>query len=318
MLKKRVVATICGLAAVGAVGIGAGTATAADPNGTECKNLSKGVSKFHMSTTPKTANVPAEVSGGGILCGSDFGAGKENGFKSGTIYTPKKVSVRCANPKNPNACTGEADLVSGRYIGDVTMAIETVIGGSPIPLTNLHTKMYVDQAPATVYGSHANTDCTADAVACYQGVDDLGTATANVILKKTKDAKHYMEIHQPVPFIEGIKVYYLQIGGTAQGDPKDMHLCRDAGAVNGAACGQNDADWVQKNGPAGTYTCTYASIFFENVLGQILKMKKGTTGYWAYTNPSYSPTPPSAKDDPEGLKKYLLSTAPNCATVTWN
>lgn len=316
MLRKQVVATICGLAAVGLLGVGAGSAAAADPVA-ECTNLPKGVNKFHMWTDPQTAEKPADVYGGGILCGSDFGGGKELGFKSGTIYTPMHVKVRCANPKNPNACTSESDLASGRYIGDVTMEIELIMGGSAIPLKGLHTKMYVDQAPATAFGSHTNTDCTATAIACYQGVDDLGTATANVIIKKASNNKLALKINQAVPFLEGVKVYYLKIGGTQKGDPNDMHLCANAGPVNGSACGANANDWVQKNGPAKTYACDYASLFFENIFAGIWSKKaKGLTGYWAMTDPWYPPEVPSG-NDPEAAKAFLLSQAPNCATVTW-
>lgn len=315
MFEKRVAALVCGLAAVGVLGMGAGIASAADPMANECKSLPTGVNKFHITTDPVTADQPADLSGGGLLCGSDFGGGKEVGFKSGTISLPTGAKVRCANPKYPNACTSEPDLESGRYIGDVTMAVETVIAGMPLKLENLHSKMYVDQAPPGPLGSHANTDCTPDAVACYQGLDDLGTGTANTIVKKTDKGKLELQIKTPVAFIENTKIYFLQIGGTSPGDPKDLHLCRYAGAKNGSSCGTNPADWAQKNGPAGYYKCTIFPLWQWKYVGGSAPIKwlmvPWPWGYTVSTVPSMEPKP-AAND-----YSWMFAPMKTCASVTW-
>lgn len=256
MFSKRVATLVCGVATLAGLGATATTAAAADPMASECQGLRSGVNNFHVTTNPTTGGQVADMYGGGLLCGSDFGGGKEVGFESGTITNPTGVQVRCANPKNPSACTSEVDLDSGRYIGDVTMALEAMIAGSAIPMKNVHTKMYVDQAPPSVFGSNPNTDCTATAIACYQGLDDLGTGTSNVIVKKSTNGQLTLSINKPKPLLAGVtKIYFLQIGGTKPGDVKDMHLCRYAGAKNGSSCGTSPTDWQQKNSAVGTYGC---------------------------------------------------------------
>lgn len=267
---------ICGLFALTVLGASATSAIASDPMAEECNGLQNGANGFHITTNSTKGGEAADLYGGAVLCGSDFVNGvKKFGFESGVVRVPAGVKIRCANPENQDACKSEPDLKSGQYTGEVNMAIQP-LGDLNKAMLNVQTKMYVNQAPAGITGKqNPNKNCTKTDIACYQGIDGLGTGTADTIVKK-KNSRYYLYIYKPVPLIPEVsEINYLRIGGTAPGDPRDLHLCKYAGDVKGQQCGSSPDDWMQKNGPSGNYTCDFS-------LG---KKKTFKSSYWIALKP---------------------------------
>lgn len=257
-------------------------ASAVDPQEANCKGLGVGLKNIDVKIEPAITGQASSFKGGVLLCGSDLNVddpSKSKGYKSGKLTFPwgrrgemmdkglpeyaRGVITRCANPKFANDpkhiadCDGVTDLKSGQYMGSVGMGISTA--GGEIALDGQLAKIYVGQAPGT---DKENALCTVDAIACYQGIDELGIGYSDMVVRKIpKSADQVVdtyvleigEIHLLIE-LKTPNVYYTRIGYPEIGKPID--LCAYAGAVNGDKCGDPaSGDWVQKNGPVGTYTC---------------------------------------------------------------
>lgn len=252
-----------------------------DISGKPCKGLKHGVQKKKIWFAPSKGNTKVSQKGGGIFCGSDFSdKAKPKGFSEGKITLPKGVKVRCMNPLYPNACTGQSDIAEKTYIGKVVVSTVSIFNeGTATPFADIESVTYVGTAP----GMSKNEDCTADAVACYQGRDTLsgidGPANfyGNMVVKPKPGQTDRLQLTiKPIkvnpngPFAGLIKTNYFLSIGSNQDDDKTLNLCTYAAdSVGKNECGTNPNNWLHESGKSGQYVCNSIQLFIpeQNAVG---------------------------------------------------
>lgn len=265
---------LCGLALL-LLGVAAPSASA-DP-GCNGNNWARGIyndagqkGRFDLAFNPTTPNMPATITGGAILCGTNPGA-PNNGlfYVDGKIYLPNVGEyARCANPTNVSAyCNGQqnagyVDLADGRYAGNATVdsyckgGLFTVcLGGMQVD--NQAARTYVDYNTNDGYTGGSGNRCTTSAYACYETRATLFTVPCNGDM-----------IYEPsdggVPGSRVmLHIYQMTCddGSTAADQYldtiDDLLICKLAGTVGGTSCGTSNptANGTNRNGTgAWTYT----------------------------------------------------------------
>ncbi len=270
-IKKWMLIALASILATAVMAVPAG---AEDPQADKCVGLGNGPKNVDITFTNTTVGEATSVGGdGALLCGSDFGdlddpsdLSNMKGFTQGEIEMPfahskatgyvSSLEARCANPVMKPGCTnedGSGNLGEGRYMGVSTVSIFGT-GGilKKLPIDDVASSVYVHEAPGA---GVKNTHCTADAVACYQAVDALGTGVGDIIIKVKQNPgsvvkRSRMTIYQPKSTTTLVDTIYLTKIG-----PVD--LCTYAGGVGTKQCGSNTADWTNKVGPvASWHTCS--------------------------------------------------------------